>query len=200
MKKLRNFLMIGAAVAAVAAVATGPALAQTLRYHDMTMQSPDGTITHIRYAGNTPPKVEFASPDQSILADVADSAPFVQMDRISAAMDRQADALWRAVGASDPFTFASPQTVAARLSHLPPGTEGYSVVSYSAGGKTCTEKMAYSYDGHGKPMIENASTGDCGAGASSSGASNGAAPMKVQAENPVAHTLKHDWHVIEAAL
>lgn len=195
MKKLRNFLMIGAGVAALAGIAAGPALAQSLRYHDMTVQSPDGSVAHIRYAGNTPPKVEFAAPDQSVFADVADSAPFVQMDRISAAMDRQAAALWQTFDASDPFTFASPQTVAARLQHLPPGAEGYSVVTYSSGGKTCTEKMAYDYNGHGKPMVQKASFGDCALGASS-----GNAPMKVQAQSPVEHTLKHDWHVIEAAL
>lgn len=195
MKKLRNFLMIGAGVAALAGIAAGPALAQSLGYHDMTVQSPDGAVAHIRYAGNTPPKVEFAAPDQSVFANVVDRTPFVEMDRISAAMDRQAEALWRGFDVSDPFTMASPQTIASRLQHLPPGAEGYSVVTYSSGGKSCTEKMAYSYDGHGKPMVQQASAGDCALGSGS-----GVTPMKVQARSPVEHTLKHDWHVIEAAL
>lgn len=194
MTKLRNLLMIGAAVTAVAAAVTGPALAHALKYHEMDVRTPFGTVEHIRYAGDTPPEVRF---DAQPVADIFNASPFVEMERISAAMDRQTNELWRMADPRGLFDMTSPQAIQARLGSLPPGTEGYSVATFTtAGGKTCVQKMTYDYTGHGQPQIEKTASGDCAAGAAGAGNT----PASVQAKSPVEHALKHDWKVIEAAL
>ena len=169
MKKLGNFLMIGAAATVAAAILAGPVLARDLHMHEMTMRLPDGGVAHIRYAGNTPPQVSFddfalrntgfsgALPADPFTGPFAD--PFADMERISAAMDRQAAQMMRLANAD--FSAASPQALEARLGELPRGAAGYSVYSVTSGGKTCTERMAFGYDSHGKPVVQKASAGNC---------------------------------------
>ena len=194
MTRLRNFLMVGAAVTAVAAAVAGPALAHALKYHEMDVRTPFGTVEHIRYTGDTPPEVRF---DAQPVADIFAAPPFADIERISAALDRQAYELAQMADPQGLFDVTSPQALQARLGSLPPGTEGYSVAAFTtADGKTCVEKMTYDYTGHGQPQIEKASSGDCAAGAAGAGNT----PARVQAKSPVEHALKHDWKVIEAAL
>ncbi|MCO6186473.1 hypothetical protein [Rhizobium sp. L1K21] len=202
MPKLRNFLMIGAAVTAVAAVVTGPALARAIEYHEMNVQAPDGEIAHVRYAGNTPPKVSFdAGPVADDAASPFDVVPFAEVERISQALDRQAAALLTAAVVPPIFTIQSPGAVEAQLAKMPKGAEGYSFVSVTSGGKTCTERMSYGYDGHGKPVVQKASAGDCGAQGQTA-TTDGAAksPLKVSAKPSLTQTLKQDWKKIETSI
>lgn len=198
MKKLGNFLMIGAAATAAVAIIAGPVLARDINFHNLTLRMPDGGIEQVHYIGNTPPQVSFDDfslrPDT--VADVFFANPFAAMDQISADMDRQAAQLMN-LASTDAFA-ASPQSMKAldaRLSTLPPGTEGYTVYSVSSGGKTCTEKMAFDYTGHGKPLVEQASSGSCGAGS----ADAQQAPT-YHVSNPTPRVRPDGVKTIEAAL
>lgn len=164
MKKRGNFLMIGAAATAAAAILAGPVVARDIHLHEMTMRLPDGGVAHIRYAGNTPPQVSFDdfSARPAGLSDVFFADPFVEMERISADMDRQATQMMRLADTGAFAGLGSPSATEARLGSLPAGTAGYSVYSVSIGGKTCTERMAFGFDGHGKPIVQQASSGNCG--------------------------------------
>lgn len=199
MKKLGNFLIIGAAATAAAAILAGPVLARDLRMHEMNMRLPGGGVAHIRYAGNTPPQVSFddfalrtAGLSDAFFTDPF-SGPFADMARISAAMDREAAQMMRLANAD--FASASPQALEARLGTLPPGTRGYSVYSVTSGGKTCTQRMAFGYDTHGKPLVQQASSGDCGL---ASGSSERGPAYHVSTPTPTARP--HGVKVIEAAL
>ncbi len=197
MKKLGNFLMIGAAATAAVAVIAGPVLARDINFHDLTLRMPDGGVEHIRYTGDTPPQVNFddLAMRPSKVADVFLTDPFAAMERISADMDRQAAQLMNLAGSD---AFAGPQSmkaIEARLGSLPPGTQGYSVYTVSSGGKACTEKMTFGYSGHGKPLVEQASSGDCGVG------SAGAQPApSYHVSNPAPRVRPDGVKTIEAAL
>ncbi|MCD2177705.1 hypothetical protein [Rhizobium sp. C1] len=201
MKKLGNFLMIGAAATAAVAIIAGPVLARDINFHNLTLRMPDGGMEQVRYIGNTPPQVSFDDfslrPDT--VADIFFANPFAAMEQISADMDRQAAQLMN-LASNDAFP-AGPQSMKAmdaRLNTLPPGTEGYSVYTVSSGGKTCTEKMAFGYDGQGKPMIEKASSGSCGVGAA---AQQQAPTYHVSAPAPSPAPLRPDGvKTIEAAM
>lgn len=196
MTKLRKFLMIGAGVAAVAAVVAGPALAHALKYHEMDVRGPDGEVAHIRYTGNTPPQVRFdAQPVADNFGGFFYMRPFAEMERVSAALDRQAAEMMQEINSPVFFSVPSPQAIQARLGAMPRGAEGYSMMTISENGKTCTERMSYDYTGNGKPQVQKASYGDCGTGSLKSDV-----PAKVQVKSPLTHSLEHGVKVIEAAL
>ncbi len=98
MQRLRiAFLM--SAVAIAAAELVGPAEAQTVAHkstdtHVLVVRLPDGSLEHIRYAGDRPPQIRFDSqPDSGLFDPFWPSAPFADLDLISAAMDREAAAM-----------------------------------------------------------------------------------------------------------
>lgn len=197
MKKLGNFLMIGAAATAAVAFVAGPVLARDLHLHEMTLRMPDGGIEHVLYSGQTPPQVSFDDfalrPQQA--SDTFFANPFAAMDRMSAEMDRQAEQLMKLASAD---AFQGPQSIKAldaRLGTLPPGTEGYTVYTVSSGGKTCTEKMAFDYTGHGKPRVEQTSSGACGVGAD-----NQQQGPTYHVSNPTPRVRPDGVKTIEAAL
>lgn len=198
MKKLGNFLMIGAAATAAVAIIAGPVLARDIALHDLTVRMPDGGVEHVRYSGNTPPQVSFNdfTLRPSDVSDVFFANPFAAMDQISADMDRQAAQLMN-LATSDvlPTGPQSMKALDARLSTLPPGTEGYSVYTVSSGGKTCTQKMAFDYSGHGKPLIEQTSSGACGVGAD-----NAQEVPTYHVSNPTPRVRPDGVKTIEAAL
>jgi hypothetical protein len=203
MTRIRNLFLVGAAAAAVAAAgAAGAAAAQIVKYHELNVQSPDGAVAHIRYAGDRPPQVRFdemATPtalDQAFAGSPFSGSPFGDLERISAAMDQQAAALFDMANGPDMFADASPGALQASLARLPAGTEGYSVFSVSSGGKTCTEQMRYGYDGQGKLQVQRVASGACDTAAAAPGASP--APLHVKAPQ---QNLRHSLPgLIEAAL
>ncbi|AYD00467.1 hypothetical protein [Neorhizobium sp. NCHU2750] len=154
MSKVRNLLLLGAAVAATTA---GAALAQD-RMHQMTVRLPDGELETIRYAGDQAPKVSFDS-DEVDLASMNDdffSSPFAEIQQISAQMEAQEDAMMQAFeGAGGPMNID--------MKSLPAGTTGYSTVSIISDGHGCTESVRYFDGANGKPEVQKASSGDCSA-------------------------------------
>jgi hypothetical protein len=198
MTRIRNLFLVGAAAAAVAAAgAAGAAAAQIVKYHEMNVLSPDGAVAHIRYAGDTPPQIRFeqvATP--TAFEQAFAGSPFGDIERISAAMDQQAAALFNMANGPDMFADLAPGAIQARLAQLPPGTQGYSVFSVSSGGKTCTEQMSYGYDGHGQPQVHRVASGACDTAAAAPSASP--APLHVKAPHQsVGQSLPG---LIEAAL
>jgi len=160
MRLSRTVLAAGAAVLALTGLA-GVASAETANTHVMTVRLPDGTIEQIRYSGNVPPQVVVA-PDA-----VAFDSPFTMLDRMTALMDRQAEAMIRTINAMTAQPFPGPTTEAA-FGAVPAGV--------------CMRSVQITYTGHGQPQIVSRTAGNCGA------ADGTAAPVQVPAPAaPAAH-------------
>lgn len=179
-----------AAFAALASLAmAGAAMAaEAPRLHLLNVALPDGSVAHIRYAGDTPPRVTVAPAPRRwtplALSDGFDPAPFAELERLAAAMDRQSAMMlagldgWPAAPAA-----LQPDFVAAGA--LPAGAVGYSLVSTTTANGTCTRAVEITSQGPGRqPKVERRSAGDCNAagvptskgGKGEPGASNGEKP------------------------
>ncbi|TRL38546.1 hypothetical protein [Rhizobium straminoryzae] len=167
MRNLRSLVLAGAGLAVVMA---GTAFARDAM-HDMTVRLPDGSIEHIRYLGDQPPKVSYDTRSDRILVPVFDDGlaadPFAAIEQISAAMDLQAARMMQAFDHAAPLTAplaaAGPGLLTVDMSHLPPGVQGYSVYSVTSGGKTCSQAIRYLNDGSGAPKVEKTASGNCDA-------------------------------------
>lgn len=172
MQALR-LLFLTSAIIAMAAGFAGVATAQDRNNprpnsHVMTVRLPDGSTEQIRYWGDRLPVVTFddGSPASSFeqAFDVFDmGSPFAELERISAAMDRQAAAMLQRASQLDGWSGSSDGTFNIDFGKLPPGTRGYSVVSTISNGQTCTQTIRYFSSGNGKPQVEKSSSGNCGA-------------------------------------
>jgi hypothetical protein len=135
----------------------------------MTVRLPDGSLEQIRYSGNQPPQVVFPRRHEQELPTLsafdafdADS-PFADLDRISAAMDRETSAMLAQADALERMSSSPDNLIRTGFSTLPPGTEGYTVVSTMSGNNACTRTIRYFSSGKGKPQVETSSSGHCGA-------------------------------------
>lgn len=181
MQRLRiAFLM--SAVAIAAAEFVGPAEAQTVAHkstdtHVLVVRLPDGSLEHIRYAGDQPPQIRFDSqPDSRLFDPFWPSAPFADLDLISAAMDREAAAMMQQ---ADSMMQASPGNLTdVGLKRLPAGMQGYSMVSNMSGNGVCTRSVRYFSGADGKPQIESSTSGNCSAGKAAG------APLPIKAPRP----------------
>jgi hypothetical protein len=88
---VRSALLAGIAVLAIA----GTALAGNHRNKVMTVNLPDGLTARVEYQGDVAPKVtvEARSPELAAAWSRSNSASSTVLDRISAVMDRQFDAM-----------------------------------------------------------------------------------------------------------
>lgn len=169
MRPPRKAVLAGAAVIALAGVA-GWAAAEINNAHVLDVRLPDGSTAHIRYVGDTPPTVSFAPPPMalSILSPASDpfgpDSPFAALDRISQAMDRQADAMFRDVAAPPAPQLVGPGLMQVDIGKLPPGTQGFSMVSTMSGNGVCTRSVEYRSVGEGKPpQVVSRTSGSCAA-------------------------------------
>lgn len=96
MRNNRLALLTGAAAIILAGYA-GIALAGSPETHVLTLRLPDGQMEQVRYEGNVPPTVILAPDKMAASSEPAD--PFAMLEQISARMDRQAEALFRAIDA-----------------------------------------------------------------------------------------------------
>lgn len=197
----------GAAGSAMAQSASTPAQAAV---HTMTVRTPDGSLEKILYTGSQPPRVDFQAADSGarfatpVFDDVAVQSPFAELDRLSAMMDRQAAAMMQETYGIDRALFADPQGASSQgidpqamlradFGRLPPGTQGYTVISTMSGNNVCTHSVRYSSNGDGKaPRVLTSTSGDCGASA-------GAAPKALHAVQPRPMTVPQRSNVISAA-
>jgi hypothetical protein len=184
---MRKILLAGVACIALAGF-SGMAEAKSPEIHTLTVQLPGGGIEQIRYAGGVAPRIVLVPVPAGILAPMPSlmpsmfgpDSPFAVLDRISAEMDRQAASLLREVGALAAAPLPGPgQLTEAAFGRLPPGSEGFGLVSTFSGSGVCTETMRVTEAGNGAPPhVVSSRTGDCGAAA-------GAAPVGLPVGLPV---------------
>jgi hypothetical protein len=177
MRIVPTLIAAGVAMAALTGVAVA---AEQARMKTLTVALPDGSIEHIRYAGDTPPRVMFvARPAPADLLDAAfgPESPFAGLERISAAMDRQMAAMLQQAQAMRQSAMDGNAPTMAGFTGLPAGTVHYSFVSTTSGSGTCTQSIRISAQGTGQqPRVIRTSSGDCG--------SAGAAPVPAPATAP----------------
>ena len=143
MRLSRTVLLSAAAALGLTGLAA-LAQAQTATTRVMTVQLPNGQLGQIRYVGDVPPQVIF------VPSAVAVESPFAMLERMSVEMDRQAEAMLRAVHrmAIQPMM---PQTTEAEFGQLP------------AGGRVCMRSVQITYIGNGQqPRVVSQTSGDCG--------------------------------------
>jgi hypothetical protein len=168
----RTVLAAGAAVLALTGL-VGVASAETANIHVMTVRLPNGMVEQIRYSGDVPPQVVFV-PDAFAPGAVAYQSPFTMLDRMTALMDRQAEAMMRTINAMMAQPFRAPATEAA-FGAVP------------AGSGVCMRSVQITYTGHGQPHVVSQTSGDCGPPGGT------AAPVQL----PAPSTPTHDPRTIE---
>lgn len=177
MRTLKSLIVGGIAALTVGATAA-VAADSTSNLHTMTVALPDGGSAVIRYAGDVKPNVRIAqSPfaaDPFAAAFLAPSPVFFAPDsnllRVEARMDQMQMQMAREMDrmiadtqslAALPLADAN-APIPAALANLPAGTESYSFVSTTNGGKTCAKLTTITATGHGKPNVTTKTSGDCG--------------------------------------
>ena len=161
MRTATKLLLAGAGVLAAA----GAAMAASDRAHVMNVVMPDGSIAHIRYAGDVASKVVVAPAEQAIPVAFAAEDPFALFDRVAFAMDREMDAMMRqvhALAAASTAPGGAPLSQAA-LQNLPAGTVSYSFTSFSGGnGASCSQSVQVTSLGANQPpKVVRQTQGDC---------------------------------------
>lgn len=126
--RFRKILALSGGVAALACVTVAVAAEQS---HVLTVRLPDGSIEHVRYTGDTPPRLLVVNP---AAPPEAAFDPFADLARMSAMMDTQADQMM--AQASEMQRVAMTQAGGAGA---PQGAGSFTSVSTSTvNGKTCT--------------------------------------------------------------
>ena len=176
MRSVRTAILIGVAAIAVAGL-SGVAAARDLNTHVMTVEVPGGGTAEIRYTGDVPPAVVFGPAPATLNAFTpygaffGPASAFAELERMSAAMDREVASLMRQaeVFARAP-TFGSNQPIEAGLRSLPPGTTSYSMISTWSGNGVCSQSVEVTSPANGgTPRVVSHSSGNCGSAPSSTG-------------------------------
>ncbi len=176
MRNVRTALLAGAAAIAVAGF-SGMAAARDLNSHVITVEVPGGGVAEIRYKGDVPPQVVF-NPALAAFgaftpfgAFFGPASPFAELERILAAMDREAASLMhQAEMLTRAPALAANQPIEAVLGNLPSGTASYTMVSTWFGNGTCSQSFEITSPANGsKPRIVSHSSGNCGSAPGSLG-------------------------------
>ena len=129
MQKFRTAALIGAVVLAAAGLA-GASAGELARTHILTVRLPDGSIEQIRYVGDLPPQIHWTQDPAPLFSPGFErmdmNSPFAALDRMSAEMDREAQAifnqtaLWRdsRLGSPTPYARRFGQARAGRAQFL----------------------------------------------------------------------------------
>lgn len=145
MRMLSKTYLLGAAALALGA---GVAEAATARLHTMKVDAPDGSIVHVEYAGEVAPHVEIVPVSEAAAMMPLMADPFSDMERISAMMDAQMQAMTGAPG----VTMAAD---APRGMHV-------TYYSSSTDARGCTRAVSYSSDGSGaQPKLTQVASDSC---------------------------------------
>jgi hypothetical protein len=169
MRPLRKVVIASAGAAALVGV-VGMAAANIENTHVLDVRLPDGSVAHIRYIGDTPPRVSVAPPPMSfsILTQASDlfdeTSPFAALDRMSRAMDRQAADMIREADAQAAQPITGRDLMPVEIGNPPPGARGFSMVSTMSGGNVCTRSVEYRSRGDGAPpQVVTRTSGACAA-------------------------------------
>jgi hypothetical protein len=141
----------------------GIALAQSPQVHVMSVALPGGGVAQIRYVGSVAPQIYVSdAPTMTLSAMLGAGSPFAELDRISAAMDSQADQLLRqaaAMAAAGPAQL-NPTAIGA----LPAGAQEYQFVSTINGDNFCSRSVEITSQGNGAaPRVVTHTSGNCAA-------------------------------------
>ncbi len=146
-----RFAVLTGCAAAVLAGCTSLAEAKAPRTHVLTIPLPSGQLEQVRYTGDVAPTIVVTPapmPTSSMPMSVDSPSPFAMLDEITAMMDRQADALFRAAAAD-----GSPDVM---VNGATPALSGRGV---------CMHSVEITYRGDGQaPHVVSKTAGDCGAG------------------------------------
>ena len=160
MHTVRTVLMAGAA----AVVLFGACGAVASATHVMTVRLPGGAVEEIQYTGNIAPKVVVSRQGTALdfgwpVAFFGPDSAFAELNRISAAMDRQMDVMLHNAEA-----FAAEPGVVTEIDagKLPAGSQGYSFVSTMSGSGMCGKSVEITSRSGQKPQVVSRSWGDCG--------------------------------------
>ncbi|WP_340317001.1 hypothetical protein [Rhizorhabdus argentea] len=165
MRFVRTAIIAAAASAALA----GAAIAARDNSKLMLVALPDGSVEHIRYEGDVAPEVMLVddpAPAQMFAAAFGPGSPFAEMERISAAMEAQAQAMMRQAAAMQAQQPAADGKgiLMTNAAGQPVGVMHYSYVSSTTTADGCTQTVQYSSDGSSnQPKLIRTSAGSCGA-------------------------------------
>jgi hypothetical protein len=167
MRILCSALLAGAAAAAMLAL---PAQAQNSQVHTLLVQLPSGQIERVEYTGDVAPRVQLAPTLPAAMLPGFDWQPFADLQRISAMMDAEADAMLQ--------QSAAPSLAAESL----PGTQQAAFVASFSSNGACTRSMQITDPADGaRPQIVSHSSGNCGASAPGSASAQVNAPAAAPA-------------------
>lgn len=183
MRPMKTVLLTAAAVAGV----TGLAFAAAPAFHEMTVTTPDGGVAHIRYIGDTPPKVNFVRSDSAAIpAGFVASSPFVEMDRISAMMDRQMALMMLQARAMQAQAAQMEAPLYAARLQASPSAPGMFFASVPAGAGVCMKSVRITQSGNAAPQVVSQQSGDCGSAGKPAPSAAAPAEMKAAPEQSTA--------------
>jgi hypothetical protein len=197
MRPVKTLLVAGVAVLAVA----GAAIAASEKMHVMSVRLPDGSIEQVHYSGDVAPKIVMVpaapvSPISFFESAFGPDSPFATMDRISAQMEAQTDAMMRQAATLATQGASGHAVTPASMANMPAGSFHYTMVSTTSGSQGCTQTVQITSTGQGQqPRVINTSSGDCNApkpGASMAALPNAAAVPEPSVVKPVAYDPKTD--------
>jgi hypothetical protein len=156
-------------IGGVAAIAIVGAAAAALNTHVLTVRLPGGGVERIVYTGNVAPRIEMApagAPDPIAWSDAPafNDAAFAAMDRMSAQMDREMEAMFRPADSLRMRAWSDPAGVTfASNDGMPAGAQSFSFVSTMSGAGVCSRSVEITSSGNGqKPRVVSHSSGACG--------------------------------------
>lgn len=166
MRPSRTLALAGIATLAIAGTALA---AGAEKLHTMNVALPDGSVAQVHYAGDVAPQIVMqpAAMPVALLPQEADD-PFLALDRISAMMDAQADAMFAQARAAATQSTAPPgvartaATTGTNAATAPQGSVSYSYVSSTSANGGCTQSYRMtSFAPNEAPKVETSQSGDC---------------------------------------
>ena len=150
--------------AALALLGAGVAEAATARLHTMKVDAPDGSIVHVEYAGEVAPRVEIVPVSEAAAMMPLMADPFADMERISAMMDAQMQAMMQQAALVQQQALASGEAGAPGVTMAADAPRGMHVTYYSSStdARGCTRAVSYSSDGSGaEPKMTQVASDSC---------------------------------------
>jgi hypothetical protein len=189
-----SLILAGATVIGLAGLA--PTVARELDTHTVTVRVPGGGVETIEYAGKVAPKVSF----QAIPVSGPVDAPFIAftpmgfpsfaaLDRISAVMDQQMNAMMHQAQ----LMVAMPQDQLrnAVMRGVPQGATSFSMVSETSGNGVCTHVTRITQRaGDARPQVVSQTSGDCGRAAHSAVPANDPNVKEINFHAPDVHPVR----------
>lgn len=181
MRHLPKLLLGAFGVAAIA----GTALAAD-RVHVLNVALPDGSLRQVRYTGDVAPRVVLVpvAAVSPVAALFDGDSPFAMLDRMTAAMDAQANAMLRRAAVLSRGAPAGGTGVDAAA--LANGASSYSFTSFSSSaGGGCTRSVRMTAFSGQAPKVERQNSGDCSAVATRAPVPAAARPAAPAAAAPI---------------